>query len=128
MKKCKDCGTEFVKTGRNHIRCSSCKVIEERKKARLYERKLILKNVYGITVEKYNEMFNEQNGCCAICGEHQTSLKKSLAVDHCHTSGEVRGLLCTNCNLLLGYATDDTKVLSNAINYLTLERKNKCKQ
>lgn len=73
---------------------------------------------YGITLEIYNRIFEEQAGCCAICGKHQIEFKRRLAVDHCHSSGHVRGLLCTRCNLGLGCFNDGTKLLSSAINYL----------
>ena len=73
---------------------------------------------YGITLDDYNEMFADQKGCCAICGIHQSELKKRLYVDHCHTSEGVRQLLCQHCNSLLGFAKDDVEILSNAINYI----------
>jgi hypothetical protein len=75
-------------------------------------------NRYGLTMEQYNEMFNNQNGCCAICGIHQSELKRKLFVDHCHESGEVRKLLCNHCNLMLGNANDNKDILFNAIQYL----------
>ena len=65
IKHCKDCKKEFKVTGKNHIRCTDCKVIEEKRKAREYDRKASLKNNYGITVEDYNKMFEDQQGCCA---------------------------------------------------------------
>jgi hypothetical protein len=73
---------------------------------------------YGITLEDYNKMFGEQNGCCAICGKHQQDLKASLHVDHNHTTGAVRGLLCHHCNVGLGHFEDNITLLSNAIAYL----------
>jgi hypothetical protein len=125
MKVCKDCGIEFVRTGRNHIRCSACKIVEEKRKQRIYERKLDYRKKYGITLEQYNAMFANQNGCCLICNKHQKVLEKGLAVDHCHTTGKVRGLLCSNCNLMLGLAKDKTEILSNAIRYLNTIAKDK---
>ena len=122
MKICKDCGIEFVKTGKNHIRCSACKIVEEKRKRRIYERKLDYRKKYGITLEQYNAMFTVQNGCCLICNEHQTVSGKELSVDHCHTTGKIRGLLCSNCNLMLGFAKDNVEILSNGIQYL----KNNC--
>ena len=118
MKLCKDCGIEFNKTGKNHIRCSTCKVVEEKKKQKIYGRKLDYRKKYGITLEEYNKMFAHQNGCCLICDQHQTVLNKGLSVDHCHTTGKVRGLLCNNCNLMLGFAKDKIDTLSNSIRYL----------
>lgn len=65
---------------------------------RLSELRLV--NTYGITVEDYNRMSENQNHKCAICRKPEHSRK--LAVDHCHASGKVRALLCGPCNKLLG--------------------------
>ena len=73
---------------------------------------------YGITMEEYDEIYILQGGRCAICGIHQSELKKSLSVDHCHDTGEVRGLLCGTCNLSLGGFGDNVDVLRNALKYL----------
>jgi len=81
-------------------------------------RKERLKRMFDITPTRYDEMLQEQNGCCAICGRHFNEFKKSLAVDHNHTSGAIRGLLCSRCNMMLGYAQDSPKILQNAIEYL----------
>lgn len=70
---------------------------------------------YGITQEDFEALFKEQQGKCAIC---LTESKKILNVDHCHTTGKVRGLLCFSCNTLLGTAKDSVKTLNNAIKYL----------
>lgn len=76
---------------------------------------------YGITEERYLELFTIQGGRCAICGTHQANLARSLAIDHCHSKGHVRGLLCHKCNLLLGFANDDEQILLAAVNYLRTE-------
>ena len=78
---------------------------------------------YGISAEDYVRMFNKQNGKCAICHQPETSLDKNgnlkiLAVDHCHTTGKVRELLCYSCNSMLGQARDNIEVLSSGIDYL----------
>lgn len=77
-----------------------------------------LKNRFNLTVEQYNEMFNKQNGCCAICGIHQKEFKMKLCVDHDHETKEIRGLLCKPCNLILGNADDNIDILISAIKYL----------
>jgi hypothetical protein len=77
-----------------------------------------IKCKYGITLEQYNEMFIIQNGCCSICGRHQNEFKKALHVDHDHITGNVRGLLCTNCNTILGMAHDEVDLLKNVIDYI----------
>jgi hypothetical protein len=78
----------------------------------------MIKRKYGITVYEYNELFEKQCGCCAICGIHQEDLKRALAVDHNHTTKEVRGLLCPKCNAILGYANDSINILISATDYL----------
>lgn len=83
-----------------------------------YSWKLLLKNKYGITEEIYNDLFEKQAGCCRICGIHQSNLKKRLYVDHDHISLKVRALLCVNCNMLIGHAQEDIKILEKSINYL----------
>jgi len=81
-------------------------------------RNRILQIKYGITLEDYNNMFTEQQGCCAICKEHQSNLNISLAVDHDHKTLKVRGLLCRKCNLLLGHVKDNIHLLKQSILYL----------
>lgn len=73
---------------------------------------------YGITLEQYNQMFEAQNGVCAICGQPEILFNKSLAVDHDHKTGKIRALLCGNCNHALGKFKDSQEILQSAINYL----------
>jgi len=87
-------------------------------KTKLQNRKSVLKRRYGLSVEQYNKMFNDQNGCCDICGKHQSECKQRLQVDHNHTTGAVRGLLCWNCNSMLGKVYEDVTILRNMILYL----------
>lgn len=70
---------------------------------------------YGITVEQYRQMFEDQNGVCMICGN---STDYRLCVDHNHETGEVRGLLCRPCNSGLANYQENVVYLQNAINYL----------
>lgn len=80
------------------------------------------KKNFGITVVEYNKMLNEQGGLCAICHQEETfvlkGVKHSLAVDHDHLKGKIRGLLCRSCNQALGLMKDNTENLQNAIQYL----------
>lgn len=66
----------------------------------------------------FNAMFEEQNGCCKICGLHQSDIGKTLSVDHNHETGQVRGLLCQRCNTVIGMARDNIDILNSAIDYL----------
>lgn len=60
-----------------------------------------LKKVYGISIDRYEEMLKQQHGVCAVCKE--PNKRRALAVDHCHETGLVRGLLCDPCNRALGF-------------------------
>lgn len=75
---------------------------------------------FGITLEMYNNMLQEQNNSCAICGKHESEEHQNLSVDHCHTTGKVRGLLCSHCNTGLGLFKDNIDNLQKAIKYLNL--------
>lgn len=81
-----------------------------------------LKVKFGITLEDYNRMWNNQNGRCAACSEPETAtwnnIVKLLAVDHNHRTGKVRALLCQRCNCALGNIGDSIERLKNLINYL----------
>lgn len=81
------------------------------------QRRSRLKKQYGLSVEGYEQLLIMQHGVCAICGEHCPTGRK-LAVDHCHTTGHVRGLLCANCNQGLGKFQDDAELLRKAVAYL----------
>lgn len=87
----------------------------------------IKKNYEGMeSMECYNKMLESQNGLCKICNQPSKQKSnngksiKSLAVDHCHITGKVRGLLCGDCNSMLGYAKDSINILKSAIEYLKL--------
>ena len=73
---------------------------------------------YGITEEQYQEMIVRQGNRCAICHKTAEENKQALAIDHCHDTGKVRGLLCMQCNLGIGYLNDNINLLADAIKYL----------
>lgn len=77
----------------------------------------VLKQKFGITKEIYDSMLSEQNGVCAIC-EKTCKSGRRLAVDHCHSTGKVRGLLCIKCNNTLGKVDDNVNILRRMIGYL----------
>lgn len=77
-----------------------------------------LKKVYGISIEQYHAMLKDQKYCCAICKKTAEEEIRSLNVDHCHTTGKVRGLLCSSCNKALGSFKDSKDILNSAIVYL----------
>jgi len=107
--------------GRQTI-CKACGLKYKRefsrtKKGKASNRRNQLNQKYGITPQKYDEILKEQNGGCAICGGINENGRR-LAVDHNHTTGEIRGLLCNKCNSVLGWAGDSIAVLAGAIKYL----------
>jgi hypothetical protein len=79
-----------------------------------------LQHTYGISLDKYNRLCEKQHNRCAICFRAHPGHKR-LCVDHSHTTGKVRGLLCHNCNLMLGVYNDSILVLQAVIRYLEKE-------
>jgi hypothetical protein len=85
-----------------------------------------LKREYGLSIEEYNTLLNQQNGVCAICHKPETKKTKGvvgrLSVDHIHSnpdgSGPVRGLLCNKCNAVLGLIYDSPDIARQIIEYL----------
>lgn len=83
-------------------------------------RNSILKSKYGISLPDYQKLLNSQGGCCAICNATKQDIKKSkhFYVDHNHTTGKVRGLLCYHCNIALGMLRDNITTALNLVEYL----------
>jgi len=90
-----------------------------RSRSKEYDLEYQMKKNYGIGFFEYDAMFEKQNGLCAICSspppDHH---KKRLNIDHCHTSGRVRGLLCDACNRGIGLLKDSPDLMLKAISYL----------
>ena len=90
--------------------------------ARDHNRDKDFRKKYGIDFAEYQRMLIAQKGVCAICEQPETKLQngsiRMLSVDHNHKTGAVRGLLCANCNMAIGYACDDVSILQKAIGYL----------
>lgn len=78
-----------------------------------------LKSIYGLSLDLYKQMYDAQEGRCAICGELKPSFGRGgLSVDHCHETGNVRKLLCTACNTALGKLKDNVDNMRRAIDYI----------
>jgi len=142
MKTCTKCGVEKKlsdfwndrrRAGGKQARCKVCRAAETRayfrshpeinkeryarEKSQARERHLVRK--YGLSEAMYVEMLRKQNGCCAICGAAESEqFKGVLHVDHCHSTGKVRGLLCRGCNHMLGSIRDEPGILLKAVEYL----------
>jgi hypothetical protein len=88
------------------------------------QRELALKKKYNLTPEAYESMASLQEFSCAICGDNTSKLH----VDHNHTTGKVRGLLCNNCNRAIGLLKDDVQVLLKAAEYIENDGIRSCQQ
>lgn len=115
---CRVCGTEkplsefsYRKdTGKHRTDCKACRSVTD------------ITRIYGISADDYHALLEKQDNRCAICGTHSHDVQHQtftrLVVDHDHQTGDVRGLLCPACNLVLGQAKDTIEILENAIAYL----------
>lgn len=86
------------------------------KRASAIEKPTYYLKKYGMSKDDYAILLKKQNGGCAICSREEKG--RRLAVDHCHSSGKVRGLLCAACNTTLGKFNDDYELLEKAVLYL----------
>jgi len=78
-----------------------------------------LKTMYGMTIHQYADTLKVQNSVCAICQKKQFGCRsKKLFVDHNHKTGKIRGLLCKDCNLVLGHCKESIPLLQSVITYL----------
>ncbi|MFE7072715.1 endonuclease VII domain-containing protein [Streptomyces sp. NPDC057620] len=149
-KPCRKCGvvkalTEFSLSRRatettNAVYRSDCKAccsertkqwfVDNPGRAAANKRKANLAKNYGLTVAEYDALLRHQGGVCAVCGKGEpnahgrTGKQFRLAVDHCHETGAVRGLLCQKCNRAIGLLGDDPVLMRKAISYLLRHRQN----
>jgi len=124
---CKECSNEYYKqyyfNNKEKYNAQSIQWTKDnRQKHNQNLRKATFKREYGVTIADRNKMYKEQNGCCAICGKHQTEFKNKLSIDHDHSTRKVRSLLCHRCNIGLGNFNDDIELLEKAIEYLNLHK------
>lgn len=107
-------------------RCTSCGIVKplteyyrnktgHRRECKICVRDKQLQKKYGVTLKWYTKKLKEQGGVCYIC---KIPSKNTLAVDHNHSTGEARGLLCSNCNTALGLLKEDKTIIKNLISYI----------
>lgn len=121
MKECKLCKIQKEESEYYDKRRTWCKFCCREYRNTKGRNKQLLER-YGISIKEYDEILVKQNHCCAICNTHISNLSVNLAVDHCHTTGKIRGLLCFNCNSGLGRFKDNTAFLLKAISYLMTQK------
>lgn len=111
-------------------RCRPCKDANNvytqglrRKLGKAYVRGVNLRHAHGIDPADYTKMLREQGNVCAVCGNEETGRNQfgllPLAIDHDHTTGQKRGLLCMRCNRALGLLRDDPNVIAKLLAYIT---------
>lgn len=114
-KTCPECGDSFQPRTIRHTFCTE-ECSRKGAVSNYYEK------TYGLTKEEVKTLFQKHGGRCAICGGEgfmmNSRVKSGMCVDHCHTTGKVRGLLCHNCNRALGLLQDSIQHLKSAIEYL----------
>ncbi len=112
-----------LREGYRSIVTTGANGLKTRKMTRNAMRHYGLKSKYGLTIETYNVMLTAQNGVCAICKNAETGKNangdiKPFSVDHNHITGEIRGLLCTQCNYMIGHCRESREVLLAGVAYL----------
>jgi hypothetical protein len=107
---CKDCNAKQYKKWKN----------KNRQKYLNSTTNSGLKTRYGIGLEEYERLLLKQNNCCKICKTTTPGRKgvKRFAIDHCHNTGKIRGLLCSKCNTAIGLLNEDPLLFDAAKNYL----------
>jgi len=141
FKKCTKCSTVksvneyYLKNNKPRSNCKNCHALEakprysqNKERYNNYSKKwykenpekvknIFLRNRYNITLEDFNEMLKNQNNTCAICKKDKQG-ERDFHIDHCHTTGKVRGILCYKCNSSIGLLNDNIETLKEAIKYL----------
>jgi len=96
----------------------SCKNFKPHNYSGMSKTELFIHRNYKITLNTYNNLIAVQGGGCAICGKDKDPSGRRLSIDHCHKSGQVRGVLCNQCNNGLGSFGDNISLIHKAIEYL----------
>ncbi len=133
MKKCSECKqikaitdfqTDRGNTDGKRSNCRQCCSIRMRERYKSNPYRYIdtaLRKIYGITLKDKTDIFEAQNGCCAICLRPFKDVY-TACVDHDHTTDIVRGLLCDKCNIAIGHLDDDPSKMHRAARYLNKAR------
>jgi hypothetical protein len=133
MKNCTKCGeqkplSDFYKSVKSYDGLQSCcklchkavcKIshVAHKIKRNLYNKKYNIEKNYGISFDDYLNLIKSQNGNCQIC-KSVLIAGKNTHLDHCHTTGKIRGVLCGKCNTGIGQFNDSLELLKSALKYL----------
>lgn len=120
VKGCRECAADFAPSAPSALYCSDLCA------GRGLQSRYLERN-YGISLNDYLQRLNAQRRRCRLCGGEGFTMAEhhqlKLVVDHCHSTGRVRGLLCHNCNRALGLLRDDPATLRRAISYLSKDER-----
>jgi NMD protein affecting ribosome stability and mRNA decay len=131
---CTKCGERQSKKSLNKGSsswCQKCVSDSDRKRwnslSYKQQREKWLKRKYKLTWDQYEDLWISQNKRCAICLttvsiEDKSNSRYTACVDHCHTTGQVRGILCNHCNRALGLLKDNINAIQNMVNYLVTSK------
>lgn len=138
MKVCTRCGeTKYLEsyyrnkrnTDGRAFECKDCSKARDAERYKTPERRLSkkrveLRSLYNVEYEVVMQMYSDQGGLCKICNSfmevssESKDVRKTFCVDHNHTTGKIRGLLCSDCNRGIGFLKDSPSVLESAFKYL----------
>jgi len=119
--KCIDCNEIHLRNAKHlkqGIKYQKCSEYKPPNYTGLAKNDAHIRRKYGITQKQYDDMLMQQDNGCAICGKTEEPDGRRLAIDHCHATGKVRGVLCNNCNNGLGAFGDNIEGMKKAIQYL----------
>lgn len=130
MKICWSCGEDdenaFYRTSTKDGRCKKCRRLDAKKRYKPIPRKSAeprgefryrINYLYGLSIDRYDDLVIEHVGRCYICGSDDAK-NKGICVDHCHETGKIRGLLCRKCNAGMGAFDDQPELIRKVLYYL----------
>lgn len=112
---CKKCASSYNKANYQKKRGKLLSQVKDYQLKNPDKQLAVILKKYKISLETYTSMLDGQNGKCKICG---IKPEKRLAVDHCHTTGKVRAMLCAHCNLAVGNVKEDPIIAANLLEYI----------
>jgi hypothetical protein len=119
--RCFSCGEEHEQQGakiKQNREPRECKNFKPHNYSGMSTNELYIRRKYNISLQEFNDLLELQGGGCAICGMSEEPDGRRLSIDHCHDTGDVRGILCNGCNNGIGSFGDKIEPMMKAIEYL----------
>lgn len=120
------CKNKSTKDGYHH-QCKKCAseyalAYSKTKTGKINGKFNMLKYRYGLTRDEYHDLINKQKNKCCICGDELKTGTGKSGIDHNHETGKVRGILCRNCNILIGYLECNKHKINIAMKYIKFKK------